>query len=147
MFRGRFNLNLDGKGRISIPSKFREILTVNYTNELVLTFFVDGCLAVFPMKEWLAFEAKTREFSSMKRDVRTFWRLLNAGLNECTMDKQGRVLIPSEMKERAGIVKEAVLLGMNNRFEIWSKQRWEGFYEGSKDTYEEVAEKLSAIGF
>ena len=122
MFMGEYNHTIDAKGRLIIPSKFRELLG----EEFVLTKGLDGCLSIYPMDEWEAFEMKLRALPLTNKDARAFSRFFVAGATTCELDKQGRILLPAVLREFADITKDAVLVGVGSRVEIWSKDRWEG---------------------
>ena len=122
MFMGEYNHTIDAKGRLIIPSKFREALG----DEFVVTKGMDGCLFVFDNSEWQAFEAKLRSLPMIDKEARQFTRYFLAGAASLEVDKQGRILLPAVLREFADITKDAVLVGVGNRVEIWSKDRWEG---------------------
>ncbi len=148
MFKGRYAHTLDAKGRLSIPSKFREVLSDYQEEVLILTNF-DTCLLGFTTEEWRLLEEKIRGqsmFSSMlRKDMRSFVRYFFSGATECPLDRQGRILIPPSLREFAGLEKEVVLCGLANRIEIWSKEKWDAFLSESKDNFEEIAAKLSEL--
>ena len=120
MFMGEYNHTIDAKGRLIIPSKFRELLG----EEFVLTKGLDGCLSIYPMGEWNAFEEKLRALPLTNKNARTFTRFFVAGATNCELDKQGRLLVPQTLREFAGLDKDVVLTGNLNRIEVWSKERW-----------------------
>lgn len=122
MFMGEYNHTIDAKGRLIIPSKFREVLG----DEFVVTKGMDGCLFVFDNTEWQTFAEKLRSLPMIDKDVRQFTRFFLAGAAAVEVDKQGRILIPSVLREFADITKDAVLIGVGSRIEIWSKDRWDG---------------------
>ena len=148
MFKGRYAHTLDSKGRLSIPSKFRDVLTDHQEDVLILTNF-DSCLLGFTGEEWALLEEKIRGqsmFSTMLRqDMRAFVRYFFSGASECPLDRQGRILIPPALREFAGLEKEVVLLGLANRIEIWSKAKWDSFLHESKENFEDIAAKLSEL--
>ena len=140
MFMGEYNHTIDTKGRLIIPSKFREILG----DEFVVTKGLDGCLFVYDNKEWTSFEEKLKSLPLMNKDSRKFVRFFLAGAANVEVDKQGRILIPSVLREFAGLDKDVVLVGVASRIEIWSKEKWE---EASEyDDMEEIAEHMSELG-
>jgi len=145
VFRGRFEHTIDEKGRLNIPSKFREILSARGENELILTDF-DSCLAAYPREEWRQLEEKIKRLSTIQKDVRNFLRLFYSSATEVPLDSQGRILIPPQMRERAHIAKEVVLLGLLNKIEIWDRKSWEEFVARSAGTFEEMASKLVELG-
>ena len=120
MFMGEYNHVIDAKGRLIIPSRFRELLG----EEFVLTRGLDGCLSIYPMDEWVAFEEKLRALPLTNKNARIFTRFFVAGATNCELDRQGRVLVPQPLREFAGLEKEVVLTGNLNRIEIWSKEKW-----------------------
>ncbi|MEY8323082.1 division/cell wall cluster transcriptional repressor MraZ [Lachnospiraceae bacterium 54-11] len=122
MFIGEYNHTIDAKGRLIIPSKFREVLG----DEFVVTKGMDGCLFVFDNPEWQAFEEKLHKLPMIDKGARQFTRFFLAGAASVEVDKQGRILLPAVLREFAGITKDAVLVGVGSRVEIWSKDRWEG---------------------
>ena len=145
VFRGRFEHTIDEKGRLSIPSKFRETLSVRGENELILTDF-DSCLTAYPREEWRELEEKMKKLSTIQKDVRNFLRLFYSSATEAPLDSQGRILIPPQMRERAKLDREVILLGLLNKIEIWDKKSWQEFIANSTDTFEEVASKLVELG-
>ena len=142
MFYGEHEHKLDKKGRIIIPSKFREASKENYIEKFYVTRGLDTCLFMFPEDEWRQQESKFKALSFTKREARKFNRLFFSGAIEVAADKQGRILIPSYLKQYADIRKEIVLIGVSNRIEIWSKDRWREFYKATKESFEDIAEKL-----
>ena len=122
MFMGEYNHTIDAKGRLIIPAKFREVLG----DEFVVTKGMDGCLFVFDNSEWQAFAEKLRSLPMIDKKVRQFTRFFLAGAASVEVDKQGRILLPSVLRDFAGITKDTVLIGVGSRIEIWSKDRWEG---------------------
>ncbi len=146
MFLGRHNLTLDNKGRLSIPAKYREVLATMYGNQLVLTG-LDRCIVAYPLTEWQKFEEKARQLPSLKRDVRNFFRGFYSAASECSLDRQGRVLIPPQLREYAGLDREVVLVGIANKMEIWSKEQWEEQSRENQSRLEEIAEELAGIYF
>jgi len=142
MFYGEYEHSLDKKGRLILPSKLREVSKENYIEKFFITRGLDGCLFMFPEDEWKSQEAKFKSLSFTKAEARKFNRIYFSGASEAIPDKQGRVLFPKYLKDFADIKKDIVIIGVSSRIEIWSKDRWEEFYKGSKDKFEEVAEGL-----
>ena len=140
MFMGEYNHTVDAKGRLIVPAKFREALG----EEFVVTKGLDGCLFVYPMEEWKNIEVKFRNIPLTTKDARKFSRFFFSGAATCEVDKQGRILIPTVLREFAGLQKDAVLAGVFNRIEIWSKERW--MEESEYDDMDEVAEHMAELG-
>ena len=140
MFMGEYNHTVDTKGRLIIPSKFREDLG----DEPIVTKGLDGCLFVFPQKEWLAFEEKLRTLPLTQKGARQFTRFFVAGATPCELDKQGRILIPATLREFAGLDKDVVLAGMLDRIEIWSKASWTE--NNASDDMDDIAEQMAELG-
>lgn len=121
MFLGTYNHTVDTKGRLIIPSKFRESLGETF----VATKGLDGCIFIFSIKEWEKFEEKLRTLPISNKDARAFTRFFLAGAFECELDKQGRFILSESLKTFAKLNKELVIVGMDSRVEIWDKTVWE----------------------
>lgn len=142
MFYGEYEHSLDRKSRIIIPAKFREALKENYVEKFYITRGLDGCLFLFAEDEWRKQEQKFKSMSFTKQEARKFNRLFFSGASVVTCDGQGRILVPQYLKEFAQIQKDVMIIGVANRIEIWSKLKWKEFYETTRETFEETAEKL-----
>jgi len=142
MFYGEYEHSLDKKGRIILPSKFRSAMKEHYVEKMFLTRGLDECIFVFSEEEWKSQEARFRAIPFTKSEGRKFNRLYFSGAIDIIPDKQGRILIPRYLKDYARIKRDVVILGVSNRIEIWSKEKWEEFYRTSKESFEEVAENL-----
>lgn len=140
MFMGEYNHSIDTKGRLIIPSRFREELG----DDFVVTKGLDGCLFVFPNNEWQAFEEKLKALPLTNKSARQFARFFVAGATPCELDKQGRILLPQTLREFAGLEKDVVLTGMLNRIEIWSKVKW--MENSSYDDMDDIAEQMTDLG-
>ncbi len=140
MFMGEYNHTIDAKGRLIVPSKFRESLG----DEFVVTKGMDGCLFVYDNTEWSKFEEKLRSLPMIDKEARQFTRYFLAGAASVEVDKQGRILIPAVLREFAEITKDAVLVGVGSRIEIWSKERWDGTV--SYEDMEEISKHMIALG-
>ncbi|GGG10296.1 division/cell wall cluster transcriptional repressor MraZ [Paenibacillus abyssi] len=143
MFMGEHQHSIDEKGRIIIPAKFRDDLG----SQFVVTRGLDNCLFVYPMSEWSILEQKLKSLPLMKSDARAFTRFFFSGATECELDKQGRVNLPGNLREYAKLDKDCIVLGVTNRVEIWSKSIWEGYFQQSEETFNEIAEKLVDLDF
>ncbi len=137
MFRGEVAYSLDEKNRLTVPSAFRE--------ELGEVFYVtkglDKCLFIFPEDKWTEFEASIRALplSSGRKTQRFFF----SGAKECVPDRQGRILIPQNLREYAGIEKDAVIIGVSDRLEIWSKEQWEAYDDTDSDEIARLMEEMN----
>ena len=140
MFMGEYNHTIDTKGRLIIPSKFREQLG----DEFVVTKGLDGCLFVYSKSEWENIEEKFRNVPLTTKDARKFARFFFAGAASCEVDKQGRILLPVVLREYAGIEKDVVSVGVFNRVEIWDKDKWQE--SNSYDDMDEIAEHMADLG-
>src|SRR3989339_692595 len=119
MFRGRYIHTIDDKGRVSIPSKFRELLSSQFDERLIITNF-DGCLWGYTYPEWQKIEEKVAALPQFKPEVKALQRVFISAATECVIDKPGRIMIPQTLREYAGIPKELVFVGMTKRIEIWA---------------------------
>jgi len=145
MFRGNFEHTIDSKGRVSIPAKFRELLTEKYDNRLIVTWW-DGCLYAYPYEEWTAMEEKISAQSKAKREVKAFKRFFVSGAEECPIDKLGRILIPLTLRNYAKLERDVVFAGQLNYFEIWSKERWEEAIRKVQENSESISDIVADLG-
>ena len=144
MFYGEYLHSIDRKGRLILPSRFREVAKSNFIEKFFVTRGLDKCLFMFSEEEWRVQEQKFRTASFTKPQVRTFNRLFFSGAVDVAPDKQGRILIPQYLKDFADIKRDIMIIGVSNRIEIWAKEMWRDYYESSKGSFEEIAEKLMA---
>ena len=140
MLMGEYEHSLDSKGRMIMPAKLRE----DIGEKFIITKGLDGCLFGFSKTEWSNFEQKLRTLPISNKDARVFTRFFFAGAMECEIDKQGRFLIPSNLREFAGLDKDAIIVGMDSRIEIWSKDKWQTCEE--ELSADEIAEKMEMLG-
>ena len=140
MFMGEYNHTIDAKGRLIVPSKFRETLGDTF----VVTKGLDGCLFVYDNKEWGIFEEKLKSLPITNKEARQFVRFFLAGAAEVEVDKQGRILVPNVLREFAELNKDVVLIGVASRIEIWSKERFEGMT--AYEDMDEIAEHMAELG-
>lgn len=139
MFMGEYNHTIDVKGRVFMPSKFREQLGDTF----VVTQGLDGCLFVYSNEEWEHFVEGLKTLPGNK-EARQLQRYFMAGAIFCEVDKQGRILIPVKLRESAGLDKDVVFVGVLGKIEIWSKERWEN--NECYDNMDEIAEHMSEFG-
>ena len=137
---GEYEHSVDVKGRLIMPSKLRDELGYKF----IVTKGLDGCLFVFPLKEWEIFQEKLRALPVSDKNARNFTRFFFAGAIECEIDKQGRFLISSNLREFAGLDKDVVIIGMNSRLEIWSKEKWQQCDENI--SADEIADHMTDLG-
>lgn len=138
---GEYGHNIDRKGRLIMPAKFREELG----GHVVVTRGLDGCLYVYTTEQWEDVYAKLSALPTTNKNARWYQRMVLSKAAECEMDGQGRILIPSSLVSLAELKKECLIIGMANHLEIWSKERWEELEAMENDSFEEVAEQLSDI--
>lgn len=137
MFIGEFHHSIDNKGRIIIPSKLRYDLGENF----IVTRGLDGCLFVYPNNEWNKIINKYKELPDTK-DRRHFMRIFLSGATVCEFDKQGRINIPTPLISFAGLEKDCIIIGVDERLEIWSKSRWEEFINANEENLSDIADNL-----
>ena len=142
MLIGEFEHSLDAKGRLIMPAKLREDIGENF----VVTKGLDGCLFAFSITEWNNFEEKLKSLPLSNRNSREFTRFFLSGATECEIDKQGRFLIPSNLRQAADLDKEAVIIGVGTRIEIWNKEKWTKYSSDDNISVEEIAENMSMLG-
>jgi MraZ protein len=142
MFIGEYQHTLDPKNRVIMPSKFREKLGDTF----VMTKGLDNCLFIYSQNEWSVVEEKLKSLPMTNKDARAFVRFFFAEASECELDKQGRMVMPTNLKEYAHIDKELVIIGVSTRIEIWSREEWDKFNSDANISYEDVAEKMSQLG-
>ncbi len=142
MFYGEYQHALDSKGRVIIPSKFREGLGERF----IITKGLDQCLFAYSSEEWSNLEAKLKMLPLSSKDARAFVRFFLAGAAECELDKQGRILIPQNLREYASLEKEIYIIGVSTRVEIWAKDRWEEYSSSENLNGDSLAEKMETLG-
>lgn len=143
VFRGSFEHSVDSKGRVSVPSRFRDIIAERYEGKLVLTMDFDKCIMVYPLEEWERVEEKLRSLPQSQKEVKDYMRYIYSNASECELDKQGRILIPPPLRESARINKGVIVVGMLNKMEIWDKTSWDA---RKSQTGEKIGEVLSTLG-
>lgn len=143
MLLGEYKHSIDSKGRIIIPAKFREKLGENF----IVTRGLDGCLFGYSLEEWERVEEKLQELPMAKRDARKFTRFFYSAATECKIDKQGRINLPQTLIDFAELEKTTYLIGVSNRMEIWSQEKWLEFSEEAEASYEDIAEDMIDFGF
>ncbi len=145
MFRGRSLHLIDQKGRLNIPTRFREILKAKGDGRLIVTNWED-CLAAYPYEEWQRIEDKMSQLSSVDRDIRSFKRFFISGACECSLDSQSRILIPPALREFAGLEKEVIVAGQLKYFEIWDKLKIEEELKRVQTNLPALENKIATLG-
>ena len=138
MFMGEYHHNIDEKGRLIIPSKFRYDLGEKF----IVTRGLEGCLFVYSNEDWNNIINKLKERPFTNKDARIFMRMFLSGATECEIDRNGRINISTPLINYASIEKECVVIGVNDRLEIWSKEKFDNFFNENIDNYSDVAENL-----
>ena len=138
MMIGEYHHNIDEKGRLIIPSRFR----IELGEKFIITRGMEKCLFVYPMKDWNNMINELNKLSFTKKDYRSFMRMLLSGATECELDKSGRVNISSPLINYADLQKECVVIGVNDRLEIWSENNFENFFNENIDAFSDIAENL-----
>jgi MraZ protein len=142
MLLGEYKHNLDSKGRVAIPAKFKEKLAAG----AIITRGLDNCLFVFAGKEWEVLAQKLIALPLAKANSRAFVRLMLAGAMDANLDNQGRILIPDYLRKYAELKKEVIIAGLYNRVEIWDAEKWQEYKKKTEGASEEIAEKLGELG-
>jgi len=144
LFRGASHLNLDAKGRLSVPARYRDELLDSCEGNLIMTVdHIDPCLLLYPMQEWLEIEKKIAILPSLNKQARILKRLLIGYATDVNMDKNGRLLVPPPLREFAGLDKQIVLIGQGSKFEVWDEVKWK---QSTQEWMEEEADKDELIG-
>lgn len=139
MFLGRYAHNIDSKGRLAIPARFRDALGA----EIVITRGIDRCLAVYPMETWTPLAEKVSALSISDPDARYFRRMVFAEASYLDVDRQGRILVPVELRRYAEIDREAIVVGVHSYIELWSPGRWEAQAQVMDEEGSSIAERLA----
>lgn len=142
MFMGEYTHSMDSKGRLIIPSKLREDLTEKF----VITRGLDNCLFLYPFPEWNTLEEKLTSLPMTSKNARNFVRFFFSGASECELDKQGRVSLPSNLRDFADFEHEIVIIGLANRIELWAKEKWDNYMDEVEDSYEDIANAMEELG-
>ena len=140
MLIGEYEHTLDAKGRVSMPAKLRR----DMGEAFIVTKGLDGCLFAFSQEEWMNFETKLKSLPLSDKNARNFVRFFLAGATECELDKQGRFLIPANLRKEANLEKEAVIIGVGTRLEIWNKETW--LAKDEEISADEIAENMTMLG-
>ncbi len=139
---GEFLHTVDSKGRLIIPAKFREALGEKF----ITTKGLDNCLFLYPEPEWKSFEEKLKKLPVSQPNARAFVRFFFSGAAECEFDKQGRILLPANLREYAALDRDVVVVGVMSRIEIWNADKWKEYSSQAESNYEKAAESLVDLG-
>lgn len=139
MFMGEYQHNIDAKGRIIIPAKFREELG----SSMIVTRGLDGCLTIYTNEQWLMVVENLKKLPSTKREARMYTHMLMSKAADCELDSQGRIRIPAHLSKEAALEKHCVLVGVNDHVEIWDQGRWDQYYDMASENFEDIAESLT----
>ena len=142
MFIGEYQYSLDEKKRLSIPAKFRQQLK----RKVIITRGLDGCLFLYPEREWKKLAERLGKLPLGRADARGFQRIMLSGAMEVTLDNLGRILIPDYLKKYADLKKRVVIVGLYNHIELWNDRRWEEYQKKSEREVGNMAERLSQLG-
>ncbi len=142
MLIGEYEHSLDVKGRLILPAKIRE----DMGDKFIVTKGLDGCLFGFSQTEWVSFEEKLKTLPLTNKNARDFVRFFLSGATECEIDKQGRFLITSNLREYATLEKDAVIIGVGTRIEIWNKEKWKSYNSDENISADEIAENMTMLG-
>lgn len=142
MFIGEYNHNLDTKGRLAIPAKFRSMLKKG----AVVTRGIDNCLFLYSKTEWEKIAKKLAQLPISQAKARAFSRLMLAGAMDVGFDNQGRIMLPEYLRKFAGLKKKTIVAGLYDRLEIWDEQAWDKYKEGTEKESAEIAEALGELG-
>ena len=141
-FKGQFRYNIDSKGRINIPAKFRKAISPEANETFVITRGMENCIYAFPLDEWNKTEDKLRRLSANQKDIRLFIRMTTSYVSVSPFDKQGRIAIPQYLIDLAKIKKEILIIGTLDKLEIWNPELYEEYLKSSEQSYENLAEKI-----
>jgi MraZ protein len=142
LFYGEYQHSVDAKGRVIVPAKFRDGLGEKF----IVTKGLDNCLFAYSPEEWSNLETKLKSLPFTDKDVRAFVRFFFAGATECEVDKQGRILLPQNLREYAGLEKDVYVIGVSTRVEIWDKAKWENYSGDENMSPDNIAEKMAMLG-
>jgi len=142
MFYGEYKHNIDRKGRLILPAKFREVSRENSIEKFFLTRGLDKCIFMFTEDEWRSQELRFKGLSFTKQEARNFNRLFFSGAIDVVPDKQGRFIIPPYLKAYADIKRDTIVIGVSNRIEIWDVKTWQDFYTATNGSFEQIAERM-----
>lgn len=142
MLLGEYNHNIDEKGRVIVPAKFRDDLGISF----IVTKGLDNCLFIYSKNEWNTFETKLKDLPLTNENARNFIRFFFSGATECELDKQGRINIPQNLREYASLNKDLSIIGVSTRVEIWDREKWNKYTSSDNMDLNEIAIQMSNLG-
>jgi len=148
MFRGAAKVTLDNKGRMVIPNRYREQIAERAQGQLVVTVDRDQCLLLYPLPDWEQIERKLMSLPSLQAQARRLQRLMVGHATDIALDGHGRLLLPAELREFAGLERHAMLIGQGNRFELWDEKRWNerrDFWLASEEAVTDLPSELDSL--
>jgi MraZ protein len=149
MFRGLSKVTLDSKGRLAIPSRYRDRIAARSDGNLVVTVDRDYCLLIYPLPDWEEIERKLTRLPTMHKQARRLQRLMQGHATELEMDGHGRILVPGVLREFAGITRQGMLVGQGNRFELWDEERWtqnrNEWLEADEGDFSDLPQELESL--
>lgn len=149
MFRGQYDHTLDTKGRVSLPARFREVLSeesIDAADRVILTRTFQKCLVVYPFQQWTEFEDRIRKLPQFDPAVQRLKRVYIAGAVECSLDKHGRILVPSTMREYADLLRDVVWVGQLETIELWSQTRWQAAMDEALEDPKGLSQAMADLG-
>ncbi len=142
MFIGEYEHSVDAKGRVIMPAKLRD----DIGEKFIITKGLDGCLFAYSLEEWSNFESKLKTLPLTNKNARDFVRFFLSGAVDCEIDKQGRFLIPNNLRTYATLEKEINIIGVGNRIEIWNREKWEKYSSEENISADDIAENMTMLG-
>lgn len=151
MFRGQYEHTMDAKGRVSLPARYREVLTEmdvegRNAGRVILTRNFEKSLELYPLDKWLNFEEKVRSLPQFDPYVQRVLRVFVAGAVECTLDSHGRLLVPKSMREFASLERDIVWVGQLEKIQMWSKPSWDSAVDAALEDTDELRQKVAEFG-
>lgn len=149
MFRGQYDHTLDAKGRVSLPARFREVLSNGSDttpDRVILTRTFQKCLVLYPLEQWLDFEERIRNLPQFDPAVQRLKRVYIAGAVECSLDSHGRILVPNAMRTFAELERDVVWIGQLDTAELWAANRWQSAMEEAMEDPKGLAESMAELG-
>lgn len=145
-FRGRYEHTIDGKGRTSLPARYRDVLASIGERRIIVTSGLDACVVAYTVPEWTAFEERLSKLPQFDRAVQKLKRIYVSGAVDVDVDDSGRVLIPPTLREHAHLQRDVVWAGSGKYAELWDKQTWQSSFETTEEERTSIAARLAELG-